>query len=133
MSESELKAREEEIQKKMISLLRAGATMLAESCPLDGLPLFRLKTGEVVCPLHGRVFIVSSESEAEEVEIDYIVSKIALHAARKAYQALSSNGDPDDIRVWLAVLEAAERVRSLRLQSKTQQAGRQEGSREGKT
>ncbi|MEM1873133.1 MAG: Sjogren's syndrome/scleroderma autoantigen 1 family protein [Acidilobaceae archaeon] len=113
------KHREEEVQKKMIALLRAGATMLAESCPLDGYPLFRLKSGEIVCPLHGRVFVVSSESEAEEVEIDYVVSKIALYAARKAYETLSSNGDPDDIRAWLSVLEAAERVRSLRLQAKS--------------
>ncbi|MEM0340989.1 MAG: Sjogren's syndrome/scleroderma autoantigen 1 family protein [Acidilobaceae archaeon] len=122
MSEARERSRDEEIQKKMVALLRAGATMLAESCPLDGYPLFKTKSGEIVCPLHGRVFIASSESEAEEIEIDYIVSKVALHAARRAYEALS-NGDPDNIRAWLIVLETAERVRGLRLQTKSLQKG----------
>lgn len=134
MEEARGRVSEEEVQKRMAALLRSGAAMLAETCPLDGYPLFRLKTGEIVCPVHGRVFVVSSESEAEEVEIDFVVSKIALYAARKAYQSMSSNSDPDEVRAWLSVLEAAERVRSLRLQARSQQRQAEDrgGQRVGK-
>jgi len=43
--------------KRMTELLRGGATMLGEHCPLCGSPLFRLRSGEIVCPVHGRVVV----------------------------------------------------------------------------
>jgi len=39
--------------KEMAKLLTSGATMLAESCPKCGSPLFRLKDGKVMCPSCG--------------------------------------------------------------------------------
>lgn len=102
-----------EVVRKMTRLLAEGAVMLAETCPIDGLPLFKLKSGDIVCPVHGKVWIVSSEAEAEEVEIDYIMRKVELHAARRAYQLLNSD-DATELVQWLNVVEAVERIRSMR-------------------
>ncbi|HEU97496.1 MAG TPA: hypothetical protein ENO36_01385, partial [Fervidicoccus fontis] len=40
--------------------------MLPHSCPICGSPLFKLKNGDIVCPIHGKVAIVSDESEIVE-------------------------------------------------------------------
>ena len=118
-----------EVVRKMTRLLAEGAVMLAEACPVDGLPLFRLKSGDVICPVHGKVWIVSSEAEAEEVEIDYIVRKVELHAARRAYQLLNAE-DPAELIQWLNVIEVAERIRSLRdSRARSPVAGAQEKPR----
>lgn len=99
--------------KRMAQLVSQGASMLAESCPMDGLPLFRLRNGDVICPVHGKVMIVSSEEEAREVEIDSILSTVAYYAAVRVREAINS-GDASEILEWLNVLEAAERVRGMR-------------------
>ncbi|MEN3059018.1 MAG: Sjogren's syndrome/scleroderma autoantigen 1 family protein, partial [Candidatus Methanosuratincola petrocarbonis] len=36
--------------KRMADLLREGATMLSQACPECKTPLFRLSSGEVICP-----------------------------------------------------------------------------------
>jgi UPF0148 protein len=99
--------------KKMVSLLQEGATMLAEACPLCGLPLFKLRSGEVVCPVHGRVIIVSSDEEAREVEIDAVIRMVEYEAASRI-RGLLQTGEPGEIREWLEVIETAERIRGLR-------------------
>ncbi|MDM7274873.1 MAG: Sjogren's syndrome/scleroderma autoantigen 1 family protein [Thermoprotei archaeon] len=105
--------RDPEVVRRMSRLVAEGAVMMAEVCPVDGLPLFRLKSGEVVCPVHGRVWIVGSEAEAEEVEVDFVLRKVEYHAARRVYELLNDE-DVEGLVRWLGVLEAAERVRSLR-------------------
>ncbi len=113
MSEKREAYRDPEVVRKMTRLVAEGAVMLAEACPVDGLPLFRLKSGDVVCPVHGRVWVVSSEAEAEEVEIDFVLRRVEHYAARRVYELLN-NEDVGELLRWLSVLEAAERVRSLR-------------------
>jgi len=39
----------DDVVRKMANLMMQGAVMLDKTCPLDGLPLFRLRTGEIVC------------------------------------------------------------------------------------
>jgi len=102
-----------EAMKRMAQLLRQGAVMLAETCPICGLPLFRLKSGEVVCPIHGRVVIVSSDEEEREVHIDEAVKLAEYRAALRVQKALEE-GEVDEILRWLNVIEAAERIRKLR-------------------
>ncbi len=101
------------VVKKMAQLMMQGAVMLAETCPVDGLPLFRLRSGEVVCPVHGRVMLVSSDSEAREAEVDAIIEAIVYTAAGRAKSGLEK-GEPEEVMKWLQVLETAERIRSLR-------------------
>ncbi len=128
--------KDQEVVRRMTRLIAEGATMLAETCPIDGLPLFKLKSGDVVCPVHGRVWIVSSEAEAEDVEIDFIIRKVELHAARKAYQLLNSD-DASELIPWLNVIETAERIRNLRvtrlketMERKVEEAKKEKGGRE---
>ncbi len=104
---------DQEVVKRMTRLVAEGATMLADTCPIDGLPLFKLKSGDIICPVHGKVWIVSSEAEAEEVEIDFIVRKVELHAAKRVYQSLNSD-DASELIPWLNVIETVERIRSIR-------------------
>ena len=47
--------------KKAAELLRQGATMLEEPCPICKMPLFKLKNGDIVCPVHGKVYIAKNE------------------------------------------------------------------------
>jgi len=119
--------RDPEVVKKMAQLMMQGAVMLQETCPLDGLPLFRLRTGEVVCPVHGRVVMVSSEEEAREVEVDSVVRSIEHYAAVKARESMEK-GDPQAILDWLKVIESVERIRGLR-EARGKPAGEEAGKR----
>ena len=105
--------RDPRVVKRMAQLMMQGAVMLAETCPICGLPLFRLRNGEVICPVHGRVVIVSSDEEAREVEIDSVVRDVEHYAAMKVRE-LMEQGDPREILEWLHVIEASERIRGLR-------------------
>ncbi|MEM0365975.1 MAG: Sjogren's syndrome/scleroderma autoantigen 1 family protein [Acidilobaceae archaeon] len=113
MSEGKDYYKDPEIVKRMARLIAEGASMLSETCPICGLPLFKLKTGETVCPAHGRVWIVTSEAEAEEIEVDYVLRRIEYYAIKRAYEALNSN-EPSEIIPWLNIIEVAERIKNLR-------------------
>lgn len=108
--------RDPKVMKKMADLLRAGATMLAETCPICGLPLFRLKSGEVVCPIHGRVYIVRDESEAARVEVEGVLEQLERLVARRISEHIARGGiegSAEELRSLLDVLERVERILSL--------------------
>lgn len=111
--------REKHVIRQMADLLRAGATMLAERCPLCGLPLFRLKSGEVICPQHGRVFIVKSESEYRKVSAQGVLEELEELATRKISELISmlekgyDRGAVDELRKWLNILEQVERLMTI--------------------
>lgn len=117
-------SRDPELVKKMARLVAEGAAMLAESCPLDGLPLFRLKSGEIVCPVHGRVIIARSEEEARSAELAISLEQIEQIAVRRAREAVES-GDPSEALSWLNVAEAAARVRVMRQRPPQEEAKRE--------
>jgi UPF0148 protein len=106
--------------KIMAELLKSGAVMLAETCPVEGcnLPLFRLKSGEVVCPVHGRVYIVRTDEEAREIYAraytEQVLEKLEMQALR-SIEVLSKNSDvePTEYIKWLEVLERVQRLKSL--------------------
>ncbi|MEB3774162.1 MAG: hypothetical protein GSR86_04465 [Desulfurococcales archaeon] len=114
------------IVKKMASLLMQGAAMLQETCPLDGLPLFRMRNGDIVCPVHGKVVIVSSEAEAREVEVDEVLRalehSIVLRLRGEDLQ------DPDRVEKLLRIVKIIEEVKLLRKQQEEHKSG---GSGEG--
>ncbi len=127
-------ARDPNVVKKMARLMLEGAVMLAETCPLDGLPLFRLRNGDIVCPVHGRIMLVHSEDEAEEARLDNTIWRVESYAARRV-EKLLEEGDPKEILEWLRVIEAAEKIRGMRREHRTRQYGqapREGGSRAGK-
>lgn len=122
--------------RKMADLLRAGAAMLAERCPICGLPLFRLRSGEVVCPLHGRVYIVRDESEASKVTVKGVLEELERVAAQRIAEAVrdlrglgvESIGV---IRDWLEIIERAERILSI-IDAGRQGSGEKQARREGR-
>ncbi|MEM1628281.1 MAG: Sjogren's syndrome/scleroderma autoantigen 1 family protein [Desulfurococcaceae archaeon] len=106
--------------KIMAELLKSGAIMLAEICPAEGcnLPLFKLKSGEVVCPIHGKVHLVKTDEEAKEIyaraTMLYVLNKLEESAIKAIYE-ISENRDidPTEYIKWLEVLERIQRLKSL--------------------
>lgn len=62
---SKADSREDDVVRKMASLLKSGASMLEQTCPFCNVPLFKLKTGEIVCPSCGQRFVIVSSDEEE--------------------------------------------------------------------
>lgn len=106
-------AKDPAVVKKMARLMMQGAVMLAERCPICGLPLFRLRSGDVVCPVHGKVIVVSDEEQADEIRLDYTIRMVEHYAASKV-KSLIGEGSPSEILDWLKVIEAVERIKQLR-------------------
>ncbi len=105
--------------KKMAELLRSGAVMLSQKCPVENcsFPLFRLRTGEVVCPVHGRVYLVKSDEEAREIMSKISLTKTLDKLEEKIIQILNQsiqsfrNTDYRDLIGWLEVLERIRRIK----------------------
>ena len=82
---------EKELLSKMASLLKSGATMLDMMCPACKVPLFKLKSGEVVCPKCGQRFvIVSSDEEESRVKADMVLSSLEQAAVQKINSLIMS-------------------------------------------
>ncbi|MCI2415014.1 MAG: hypothetical protein MPF33_07220 [Candidatus Aramenus sp.] len=105
------------LAKKGAELLRQGATMLSESCPICHSPLFRLKNGDVVCPLHGKVYIVKSDEEEKKVKKDLVLTSTEDELIEGLNQMLKKlKEDPKDSEALLQViryLDAIERIRRI--------------------
>ncbi len=108
----------EEVVKKMSDLMRSGAVMLEQACPLCGLPLFRIRSGEVVCPIHGPVKIVKSEEEAVEAVSSAVLRELEKAVARKlhTYVELFVREDinTSEMKDLIYLLDILERVRRIR-------------------
>ncbi|MCE4603447.1 MAG: hypothetical protein F7B20_00580 [Aeropyrum sp.] len=117
----------DDLVKEMANLMMQGAIMLDKTCPLDNLPLFKLRNGDIVCPRHGKVVIVASEEEARDVEVEGIIREVRYRAAKKVLESMDDN-DVAGMKEWLAVLEAAERILSLRRGSTEQKSSENKAS-----
>lgn len=116
-----MSADRKETVRKMAELMRSGATMLDKSCPLCGAPLFRLRSGEIICPNHGPVRIVKSESEAIEILADAVLDELEDFAARRIHDilvALKSRDSSNEeyslrtLMLWLRVLRYTRIIKS---------------------
>ena len=126
MGEEARRANRSELIRKMADMLRAGATMLSEVCPQCGSPLFKLKSGEVVCPLHGRVYLVKTEEEAEKATTYAILEGLERDVVKiliDIQKSLPSIKDPEELeykaRNLIAWLEVLERILRLRKELST--------------
>jgi UPF0148 protein len=108
--------------KRMADLLRSGATMLQETCPVCATPLFRLGK-DTFCPKCNRpVAIVKSVEEevklASQQVLDNldqtVVEKIAeLNAAIKIEHGLTPLRELGEaVKMYLSVLDEVRRLRS---------------------
>lgn len=117
------------IIKKSAELLRAGAKMLSSQCPLCGSPLFQLKTGEVVCPVHGKVIIIEREEEVIQVSLDTVLIKLEEKAMSRLTSLMNQIDDLKEkpsmnernllrtIKEWLDVIYASRKIRTIKEQS----------------
>jgi len=109
--------------RRMTELLRSGAIMLDQACPLCGSPLFKLRSGEIVCPIHGPVKVVKTEREAVEVTTNAVLDEVEKVFTEKALEILRRMRSPDiepesevnlvkSLIYWLDVLERVRRIKS---------------------
>ncbi|RLE61201.1 MAG: hypothetical protein DRJ49_02935 [Thermoprotei archaeon] len=111
----------ENLIKKMASLLKAGATMLADVCPVCSTPLFKLKGGEIVCPkCERRVYLVKSDREKALLERDLFLDAIEDTLMLKISElrdlmesAVSIERLEEYIRLMNELLDALEKVRRM--------------------
>ncbi|MEL9929786.1 MAG: Sjogren's syndrome/scleroderma autoantigen 1 family protein [Sulfolobales archaeon] len=110
----------EEAVRKMAELLRSGATMLAETCPICGSPLFRLKSGEIICPTHGRVYIVSKDEEISRISTESVLNKLESLASKHIDSLMRELSEDNELEVlesisrWLDILL---KIRAIRRES----------------
>uniref|UniRef100_A0A7C4BE67 Sjogrens syndrome scleroderma autoantigen 1 n=1 Tax=Ignisphaera aggregans TaxID=334771 RepID=A0A7C4BE67_9CREN len=117
--------------------MRSGATMLAESCPLCGSPLFKLTSGEVVCPIHGRVMLVKTEEELSEANVASVLLELEKSIADKLSEyvgKLRSDKEVEfeDIRniiSWLDALERVERIKTTLTKEREQEKPKEKSSK----
>ncbi|MCC6021566.1 MAG: hypothetical protein LM560_00370 [Desulfurococcaceae archaeon] len=108
--------------KRMSELLKSGATMLSEACPICSTPLFKLRSGEVICPIHGRVQIVRSDEELLSVttintldELEKFTVNTINRLRRELEEGNSDIKDERDIKLLNTWLEVLERIRRLKI------------------
>ncbi|BCU70486.1 Sjogren's syndrome/scleroderma autoantigen 1 family protein [Stygiolobus caldivivus] len=104
--------------KKAANLLRQGATMLDLACPICHMPLFKLKNGDVICPTHGKVYIVENEEEEKKITGTMTLEKLES-TLYKGIEILNEklNKEPldvDSINQIIRYLEAIERVTRIK-------------------
>lgn len=107
--------------KKMSELLKSGATMLSETCPECGSPLFRVGR-EIICAKCNRqVVIVKSTEEEGKIMGDRVLQELEqtlLSKIKEIDGAIRSEKDPDRLgqygKALLTWLDAFERVRRLK-------------------
>lgn len=114
---------EEEVKREMVNLLRSGATMLADQCPTCGGILFRLRSGEVVCPgcklsKEARVGTVA-ETKMQEIEggltslEETLMSKLFLMSSRIS-ETQDISKVKELVQICGEIISVIERLRSLR-------------------
>jgi UPF0148 protein len=110
--------------KRMAELLKSGATMLSETCPECGTPLFR-KGKETFCAKCNKpVVIIQSAEDETRLKADTIFETSEQTLMAKIQQvnlALKNETDPDKLVAYgnalSSWLSAIERLRRLRGQS----------------
>ena len=104
--------------KKAAELLRQGATMLDIACPICHMPLFKLKNGDIVCPNHGKVYLVKDEEEEKKISLSITLDSIEETLFKNMNIVVDKlKSDPMDSEALLQIiryLDAIERIRKIK-------------------
>ncbi|RLG90888.1 MAG: hypothetical protein DRO36_05295 [Candidatus Hecatellales archaeon] len=108
--------------KKMAEALKAGATMLEESCPQCSSPLFKLPSGEIYClTCNRRVILVKSDEEALETGtpaalnlLEETLVKKLLELEQKIRVEEDTKNLQNHLNLTLSYLEALEKIRRIK-------------------
>jgi len=112
--------------KKMAELLKSGATMLSETCPECGTPLFR-KGKETFCPKCNKpVVIIQSAEQETRLMADRVLEDSEQTLMAKIQEinlAMKKETDPEKLMAygnalasWLGAIEKLRRLRSQSLE-----------------
>ncbi len=111
----------DEVVKRMAELLKSGATMLNDSCPYCHVPLFKLKSGDIICPSCGRRIIYVKEGEEIIAEGIVTLEELRVTILKKLKElnySMLTETDPERLHIQtkllLALLDALERVAQTR-------------------
>jgi UPF0148 protein len=107
--------------KRMADLLKSGATMLPETCPECGTPLFR-KGNDIICPKCNRAVIIirSPEDEAKLVSDQTLenTEQVILAKIQDINRSIKEEKDPERLAqfgnalsTWLEALERTRRLK----------------------
>ncbi|MEM1542398.1 MAG: Sjogren's syndrome/scleroderma autoantigen 1 family protein [Ignisphaera sp.] len=125
------------VVKRSVELMRSGAILLAEVCPLCRSPLFKLRSGEIMCPIHGRVMVVKTEEEVAEAsvigvltELEKKISNLLINRVKKISEDEASYDEARDIVMWLEAIERIERIKQMLKQVPEQRKRETEEKRE---
>ncbi|MEM2125578.1 MAG: Sjogren's syndrome/scleroderma autoantigen 1 family protein [Candidatus Methanosuratincola sp.] len=113
-----MSARDSQV-KRMADLLREGATMLSQACPECKTPLFRLSSGEVVCPGCSKRVVFAKPSETERVAAQAVVAssleEVLVEKISEIQSALQASKDISEmerqVRVLSSLFDLLEKVR----------------------
>lgn len=89
------------IEKRMAELLKSGATMLNDYCPDCKVPLFKLRSGDIICPSCNRKVIYVKEGEEFKVESMLILNDLKKTIIGKLQELKISIAIEKDIRTLL--------------------------------
>ncbi len=106
----------DDIAKRSALLLKEGAVMLPETCPICGSPLFRLKDGRVVCPIHGEIRKLKKQLEGKEEKAEEVIDEVidALKEKLKLIIPKIEGGrkaEAEEVYTWLKALEVALNIK----------------------
>jgi len=104
--------------KEMAELLRKGASMLSESCPICGTPLFKLRSGEVICPNCNRpIRYVEPDEDTARISQKGSLEATIMRKITEVQRMLEDEKDPQRIRettsTLISLLEAMDKVKKL--------------------
>lgn len=108
--------------KRMAELLKSGATMLSETCPECGTPLFR-KGKDTFCPKCNKpVVIIESTEQETRLMADKVLEgseQTLLSKIREVSLAMKNETDLDKLvaygnalSIWLGAIEKLRRLRN---------------------
>jgi UPF0148 protein len=108
--------------KRMADLLKSGAVMLSESCPVCNTPLFKFK-GEIFCAKCDKpVAIVKGPKDEEALKANQTLTLLEQNLLKKIWEAniaLQDENDPEKllnlteiISNWLSILEKIKKIKS---------------------
>jgi len=108
--------------KKMAELLKSGATMLSETCPECGTPLFRRGKETFCAKCDKPVVIIQSAEQETRFMADKVLEDsemILFSKIREINMAMRNETDPEKLIVygnalasWLSALEKLKQLRS---------------------
>ena len=115
-----IKSGEDRVIKRMAELLKSGAIMLNDYCPYCHVPLFKLKSGEIICPSCGRRVIYVKEGEEEVAEglvAMESVRRTLLKKIKELNTLIDMESDPQQLMIKInllsSLLEALDKLNTI--------------------